>query len=121
MMFLKSPKISQSWPRLLWAQRSGAINFQGIYPQIKGHNTCPLCATALSTGLTWHILLECRAPGLQTLYQDWATKAETEWDSLLSLLSLEQKQHLDFELHSPRLRGTSYRGIEMGWLDSRIG
>ena len=111
MMFLKSSKISQSWPRLLWAQRSGAINFQGIYPQIKEHNNCPLCNQILTNGLTWHILLECRATGLQALYQEWATKADKEWENLLSLLSSDQKQHLDHELNSPRLRGTSYRGF----------
>ena len=39
------------------------------------------------------------------------TKADKEWESLLSLLSSDQKQHLDHELNSTRLRGTSYRGI----------
>ena len=82
MAFLKSTKVAQSWPRNLWAQRTGAMNFQGIFPQIKETKTCPLCAKSLDIGITWHVLLECSAPPMQRLYQEWGTWADTEWESL---------------------------------------
>ena len=52
--FITSPLVVQSWPRHLWAQRTGMINISGIYPQIKDSNECPLCHQPLTYGIIWH-------------------------------------------------------------------
>ena len=51
---------------------------------------------------------------MQHQYQRWGTQSAYEWRALIAELTPAQKEHLSYELSSPRLRGPTPRGTQWG-------
>ena len=116
--FMTSKSLYKSWVRHLWAQRTGAINFQGSSELLKENATCPLCNNSLSIGITWHALLSCQHIQIQQLYKEWGQKGETYWTDLIDKhLSVEDTNQLLTPAALLKLRGATIRGEQWGgWI-----
>ena len=97
--YLKHKNLYKSWVRHLWAQRTGALNYQGAMEATNKHTTCPICHQNINQnqsemGITWHALLECEHPQIQQLYKEWADNSNKHWTQLTNQLNSEEQTRL---------------------------
>jgi len=115
--YTKSKNLYKSWVRHLWAQRTGALNYQGAKTITDNYTTCPLCKQHIKTGITWHALLDCTHQDIQTLYEKWASTSTKHWNELIDKLSTEDTNKLLTPKSINKLRGTTNRGNKWGgWI-----
>ena len=114
---MKHKNLYKSWVRHLWAQRTGALNFQGAMEVTNKRTTCPLCQKGLTLGITWHALLECEHTQIQQLYKEWATKSDKHWAQLTNQLNKTERDKLLTTHNYMQMRGETQRGTNHGgWI-----
>ncbi len=115
--FTKSKNLYKSWVRHLWAQRTGALNYQGAMEATNNKTTCPLCQQQIKHNITWHALLDCQHQAIQVLYAEFARKNKQHWEELISKLSTQDKETLLKPTQTTKIRGRTERGdIWGGWI-----